>query len=58
MLVGAGVALKCNAVDEPAFPLKRTEEQRRFKLYSSDTGLLIAQYPLGVTARALEGAKE
>lgn len=57
-LVSAGVALKCNSVTEPHYPLMRTEEQRKFKLYSSDTGLLLAQYPAGVAARALAGARD
>lgn len=56
-LVGAGVAHKCNVVSEPAYPLQRTEDARKFKLYSSDTGLLLAQYPTGVAALALEGSR-
>ncbi len=56
-LVAAGVALKCDAVSEPAWPLRRTEDPRRFKLYSSDQGLLLSQYPAGVAAGVLEGAR-
>lgn len=57
-LVGAGVALKCNVVGDPRYPLRQTEDGRKFKLYSSDTGLLLAQYPVGIAARALEGARD
>lgn len=57
-LVDAGVAYKCNVVTEPIYPLKRTEEPRKFKLYESDTGLLLSQYPVGVSARVLEGARD
>lgn len=57
-LVDAGVAHKCNMVGEPVYPLLRTEEPRKFKLYSSDTGLLLSQYPVGIAARALEGARD
>ncbi len=56
-LVGAGVAYKCNCVNEPVFPLQRTEDRRKFKLYSSDTGLLLAQYPVGVSLNLLEGSR-
>ena len=57
-LVAAGAALKCNVVAEPAYPLQRTEDRRRFKLYASDQGMLLSQYPVGMAARALEGARD
>lgn len=57
-LVNAGVAQKCNVVSEPAYPLLRTEDRRKFKLYSSDVGLLLAQYPVGVAARVLDGSRD
>ncbi len=51
-LVSAGVALKCNIVNDPKSPLKATERPSYFKLYESDTGMLVSRYPLAV-ARAL-----
>lgn len=51
-LVDAGVALKCDSVTEPRSPLVRTRQASKFKLYQSDTGLLMARYPLS-TARAV-----
>lgn len=44
-LVDAGVALKTNCVTEPKSPLKRTAQSPKFKLYQSDTGMLMARYP-------------
>ena len=44
-LVDAGVALKTNCVTEPKTPLKRTAQSPKFKLYQSDTGMLMARYP-------------
>jgi len=45
-LVGARAALKTPNVAEPKRPLKRTEEENRFKLYQSDVGMLLSRYPL------------
>ena len=44
-LVDAGVALKTNCITEPKSPLKRTSQSPKFKLYQSDTGMLMARYP-------------
>lgn len=44
-LVDAGVALKTNCVTEPKTPLKRTAQSPKFKLYQSDTGMLMARIP-------------
>ncbi len=43
-LIDAAVVLPAYAVTEPKRPLKRTAQQNRFKLYCSDTGLLLSQY--------------
>ena len=37
---------------EARCPLKRTEQASRFKLYESDTGMLVSRYPLA-TARSI-----
>ena len=50
-LVDAGVALKTDCVTELKSPLKRTAQSPKFKLYQSDTGMLMARYPQP-TARA------
>ena len=50
-LADAGVALKTDCVTEPKSPLKRTAQSPKFKLYQSDTGMLMARYP-AATARA------
>ena len=44
-LMKAGVVLPANLVTEPKRPLLRTEIANKFKLYSSDCGLLLAQFP-------------
>lgn len=54
-LTEAGVSLPCELVKEPKYPLLRTLVPERFKLYSSDTGVLLAQYPLGAARGILEG---
>lgn len=51
-LVNAGVALKTECVSEAKSPLRRTRERSKFKLYQSDTGMLLSRYPMS-TARAL-----
>ncbi|MDO4436618.1 MAG: ATP-binding protein [Coriobacteriaceae bacterium] len=48
----AGVALKVDRVSEPKSPLLGTADQSQFKLYQSDTGMLIARYP-SMLARAV-----
>ena len=44
-LVNAGVANKTDLVGEPKAPLLRTAQPSKFKLYQSDTGMLLARYP-------------
>ncbi len=51
-LVNAGVALKANKVTEPKPPLRRTQKPSSFRLYQSDTGMLLARYPQSL-ARAV-----
>ena len=51
-LTSAGVALKCDQVTDPKAPLKATERPGLFKLYESDTGMLVARYPQSL-ARAV-----
>lgn len=57
-LVSACAALKTVNVSEPACPLKRTEEQGRFKLYQADTGMLSSRYPLSVAMAVIAGQKD
>ena len=49
-LVHAGVALKTNRVTEPKPPLRRTQRPSSFKLYQSDTGMLLARFPSRVAS--------
>lgn len=56
-LVDAGVALPTNLVTEPKFPLGRTMRVDRFKLYSSDVGLLLSQYPRKVAIDVIAGSR-
>lgn len=56
-LVAAGAALKTNCVTEPKHMLARTEEQNRFKLYQSDTGMLFSAFPPETALDALSGAR-
>ena len=51
-LVNAGAALMVRQATEAKAPLKRTELPERFKLYQSDTGMLLSRYPQS-TARAV-----
>lgn len=44
-LVRAGVALKTDRVTEPKPPLRGTQRPSSFKLYQSDTGMLLARFP-------------
>ncbi len=44
-LVNAGVALKTNRITEPKPPLRRTQRPSSFKLYQSDTGMLLTRFP-------------
>lgn len=47
-LVSAHVALKCNVVGDPRPPLRATEKASSFKLYQSDTGMLVSRYPFSL----------
>ena len=51
-LVNAGVALEVKQATEAKSPLRRTEVASKFKLYQSDTGMLLSRYPQS-TARAV-----
>lgn len=51
-LVNAGVGLKADLVREPKCPLAATARPGHFKLYQSDTGMLVARYGRDV-ARAV-----
>lgn len=54
-LTEAGVALPCTLVKEPKYPMKRTEVPERFRLYASDSGVLLASYPLGAARGVIDG---
>lgn len=56
-LVATCTALKVVNVTDPKPMLARTAEQNRFKLYSSDVGILMAQYPPSVAMASLLGEK-
>jgi predicted AAA+ superfamily ATPase len=45
-IVNAGVGLKTNLVREPRHPLEMTKRPGMFKLYQSDTGMLVSRYPM------------
>ena len=51
-LVNAGVAHMVRQATEAKSPLRRTEVPGRFKLYQSDSGMLLSRYPQD-TARAV-----
>ena len=51
-LVNAGVGLQVLQTTEVRCPLKRTEQASKFKLYESDTGMLVSRYPQS-TARSI-----
>ena len=51
-LENAGVGLKTDLVNEPKSPLLKTAQPSRFKLYQSDTGMLMARYPVSVSQAA------
>ena len=57
-LVSSRAALKTVNVREPKAMLRRTEEPNRFKLYQSDTGLLVSRYPLTVSMAIISGSKD
>ena len=43
-LTSANMALRCNAVSTPTFPLASYENDSRFRLYANDTGMLMAMF--------------
>ncbi len=49
---------KADIVTEPKSPLLKTARPLQFKLYQSDTGMLMARYPLGVAQAAYLDSKE
>lgn len=55
-LAKAGVALPAYLVTEPKPPLARTQNGSKFKLYSSDCGILLARYPLASAREIISGA--
>lgn len=54
-LVNAGVALPTVVASEPKYALARTKVPEKFKLYSSDCGLLLAQYPPAAAMEVVSG---
>ena len=57
-LKNAGVALKTDLVSEPKSPLLKTANAAKFKLYQSDTGMLMSRYPLAVAQATYLDNKE
>ena len=57
-LTNAGVALKTDLVDEPKSPLLKTANPMKFKLYQSDTGMLMARYPVSLAQAAYLDEKD
>ena len=51
-LVNAGVGLKTDLVSEPKSPLLKSARPQTFKLYQSDTGMLLARYPSALAKAA------
>ena len=56
-LTASCVVLKVQNVSEPKLMLARTAQSGRFKLYSSDVGMLMSQYPAATSIAALQGEK-
>ena len=54
-LTKVALALPAHLVSEPRYPLERTRVVEKFKLYSSDTGVLLCQYPVSSAMRICEG---
>lgn len=52
----AGVALSAYVVTEPKKPLIRTKNQAKFKLYSSDVGVLLSNYSEHAAKGVVDGA--
>ncbi len=56
-LTNAGVAIAAYNVEEPRAPLLLAQSSKLFKLFSSDVGLLAAQYANGIQLQILQGDK-
>lgn len=50
----ANMVLKCSSVTTPTFPLQAYEDDSKFRLYSNDTGLLMAMYDFSMKAAVVE----
>ncbi len=50
----AGIVQRCCAVSMPRFPLAAYEDPSRFRLYTVDTGLLMAMYDFSMKAAVLD----
>lgn len=53
-LVGANMVLRCDSVSNPAFPLAAYEDESKFRMYASDTGLLMAMYGFNMLQAVVE----
>ena len=53
-LVGSEMALRCQAVSTPSYPLAAYEVGERFRLYANDTGLLMAMYDFDMKRAVVE----
>lgn len=53
-LVGSEMALRCQAVSRPSYPLAAYEVGERFRLYANDTGLLMAMYDFDLKRAVVE----
>ena len=53
-LVGSEMALRCQAVSTPSYPLAAYEASERFRLYANDTGLLMAMYDFDMKRAVVE----
>ena len=51
----AGLTLECIALNEPHMPLTERKDDRRFKLYFNDTGLLTSMYEAEIQYEILTG---
>lgn len=56
-LTSANIALKTTNVTDPRPMLERSIEENRFKLYASDTGMLLSRYRSSAALGALAGAR-
>ena len=56
-LVAARSAIKANRVIDPKPMLERSEQRERFKLYMSDTGMLLANYSASIAMGVIAGER-